>query len=799
MATQRSEFTVPVAEFAAALLARPEVSLRAQVTAEQVAQLLPDTAVVVYIIEDPDNPAWTRKAIAGEIEVGGTLEFSGGTLGALAENKTLIVFEGGDLQREDYAHLDIRRTVTALAYLPLLVDEVLFGAIELVSYEQPIPEAMLEALNQVAELASPALAAARSYESERNASLHSISRVTQMYDLEKVFNSTLEMDELLGIVTKKFQEVMGVQGVNLWMVNNDTLELVSSAGFDPTVELGGAQKPGEGIAGDVSDNGEPVLIDDPADERLQNRNAGHEDAEVFSIIASPLMEHDNLVGVVEAVNRLDGAPFDEDDQFLLTNICETASNALHNASLLQAERKVEILEALVKISGEITSTLDLDRVLDAIVNGPSSVIPYERAAIALEQRGRLRLKAISGTPKINPQDPNVERLQELLEWVSLSQEPIFIVQHGDEVEDERPETRAKFEKYFAESGMRAFHALPLADDDGTVGVLSFESSDPDFLNTAHLEMIKVLAGQATVALRNASLYREVPFIGVLEPLLEKKRRFMALEKRRRTALVVGGALALLFLAAFPLPLRVDGPALVTPAHSAQVQPEVAGVVQQVNVREGDFVRQGTILASLGDWRYRAEFAAAQAKYETAVSQMNRALAANDGSEAGILRAQADYSASEVARARERLDKTVLRSPIDGLVATPHIEDMVGRSLNAGDAFAEVVDTSSANVDVSVDENDVALLKPGNKASVKLEAFPTRTFRGDVFIVSPKSQVEGAERFFYARVRVANNDGLIRAGMQGRSKVTTGWSPAGRVLFRRPAMWFWSKIWSWVGW
>ncbi|MGB0117730.1 MAG: GAF domain-containing protein [Terriglobales bacterium] len=799
MATQRSEFTVPVAEFAAALLARPEVSLRAQVTAEQVAQLLPGTAVVVYIIEDPDNPAWTRKAIAGEIEVGGTQEFSGGTLGALAENKTLMVFEGGDLQREDYAHLDIRRTVTALAYMPLLMDEVLVGAIELVSYEQGFPEAMLEALNQVAELASPALAAARSYESERNASLHSISRVTQMYDLEKVFNSTLEMEELLGIIAKKFQEVMGVQGVNLWMVNNDTLELVSSAGYDPTVELGRAQKPGEGIAGDVSDNGEPVLIDDPADERLQNRNAGHEDAEVFSIIASPLMEHENLVGVVEAVNRLDGAPFDEDDQFLLTNICETASNALHNASLLQAERKVEILEALVKISGEITSTLDLDRVLDAIVNGPSSVIPYERAAIALEQRGRLRLKAMSGTPKINPQDPNVERLQELLEWVSLSQEPILVLQHGNEVEDERPETRAKFEKYFAESGMRAFHALPLADDDGTVGVLSFESSDPDFLNTAHLEMIKVLAGQATVALRNASLYREVPFINVLEPLLEKKRRFMALEKRRRTALVAGAALALLFLAAFPLPLRVDGPAIVTPAHSSRVQPEVAGVVQQVNVREGDFVQQGAILASLADWQYRTELAAAQAKYETAVSQMNRALAANDGGEAGILRAQADYWTSEVALARERLEKTALRSAIDGLVATPHIEDMVGRSLSPGDAFAEVVDTSWANVDVSIDESDVSLLKAGDKASVKLEAFPSRTFRGEVFIVSPKSEVEGTERFFYARVRVPNGDGLIRAGMQGRSKVSTGWAPAGEVIFRRPAMWLWSKIWSWFGW
>src|SRR5579859_1644177 len=251
MAIERSVFAVPVAEFAAALLARSEVAPRAQVTAEQVAQLLPGTAVVVYIIEDLDNPAWTHKAIAGEVEVGGTLEFGAGTLGAMAESKTLMVFEGGGLQREDWAHLDIRRTLTALACVPLIVDEVLFGAIEVISYEQPFPEGMLEALREIADLASPALAAARSYENERNASLHSISRVTQMYDLEKVFNSTLEMDELLGTITKKFHEVMAVQGINLWMVNNDTLELVSSEGFDPTVAVGMAQKPGEGIAGDI--------------------------------------------------------------------------------------------------------------------------------------------------------------------------------------------------------------------------------------------------------------------------------------------------------------------------------------------------------------------------------------------------------------------------------------------------------------------------------------------------------------------------------------------------------------------
>jgi RND family efflux transporter MFP subunit len=799
MATQRSEFTLPVAEFAAALLARAEVRPRAQVTAEQVAQLLPGIAVVVYIIEDLDNPAWTRKAIAGEVKVGGPLEFTAGTLGGLAETKTLMVFEGAELQREDYAHLDIRRTVTALAYVPLFVDDVLFGTIELVSYEQALPEAILESLQQVAELASPALAAARSYETERNASLHSISRVTQMYDLEKVFNSTLEMDELLGIIAKKFQEVMGVQAVNLWMVNNDALELMRSEGFDPTVAIGQVQKSGEGVAGDISDNGEPVLIDDAGDERLRKRNAANADAPIFSVVAAPLMEHESLVGVIEAINRQDGVPFDDDDQFLLANICETASNALHNASLLLAERKVEILQTLVQVSAEITSTLNLDRVLQAVVNHTQGIIAFERAAIALEQRGALQLKAVSGMTQINQADPAISALKEMLEWASISNQEIHITQHGDKINDSRHETQAKFAAYFSASGMRAFYVMPLIDDQGRLGVLSFESSDPDFLSVAHLEMIKVLGGQATVALRNASLYREVPFINLLEPLLQRKKRFLAMEKRRRWSMVAVAIAAGLFLIFCPLPMRVIGDAIVASARTAQIEAGVDGAVKNVYVKEGDHVRQGAVLADLEAWNYRADVATAQAKYEEALTTMNRALAANDGTQAGNERTKVEYLQAELARARERLDRTTLRAPFDGIVTTPQIQNSVGRRLQHSDVFAEIIQTSSVLVDVAIPEEDVTLIRDGEPASLKLESYPLRIFRGSVTVVSPRSQVESDQQVFVARVKVANAEGKIRPGMQGHGKISVGWHPAGYVLFRGFGMWLWAKLWTWFGW
>ena len=139
---------------------------------------------------------------------------------------------------------------------------------------------------------------------------------------------------------------------------------------------------------------------DPDDERLSLRNAAADDDEaaippVTNALLVPLMQDEAEVGVLEAINR-DDHPFDEDDQFFLTSMAETVSSALKNASLMLAERKLEILEALVRVSSEITSTLRLDRLLQIIVNSPQNVLPYELCAIALDNRGRLQLKAVSG-------------------------------------------------------------------------------------------------------------------------------------------------------------------------------------------------------------------------------------------------------------------------------------------------------------------------------------------------------------------------------------------------------------------
>jgi RND family efflux transporter MFP subunit len=788
---------------AAELLATQELAPRARRIAQAVAEAVTGAFVNIYTIGTIDGQeAWVVRASAGgESVMAGHAPVGEGSLGELQAQQTALLFSGADLSREDYAHLDVRRTLRSLAYLPLAQGAALTGAIEILSFDSVLVPEQLQALQPLAQISATALAAAQKYEAERNDSLASVTRLTQLYDLERSFSSTLEMDELLPIIGSKFHEVMECAAINLWLLRGDeSIELMHQSGSDPTTPAGSVQKPGEGIAGQVSDDGEAVLIANADDPRLTARNTTVDaDGGVTTLLVVPILDQGALVGVAEAVNKLTGAPFDDDDLFALTTITETASSALHNASLLMAERKVEVLETLVTVSHEITSTLNLERMLQTIVNAPQAVIPYERAAIALEQRGRFKLSAVTGVTQVNPDAPDLAALNGVLQWAALAEEIVNVRQHDERIDSDREETRAKFRQYFAETGMRGFYAIPLNDDTGRVGILSLESSDPDFLTSVHLELLQVLSGQATVALRNAQMYKEVPFISVLEPVLERKRRFLAMEKTRRTLYTVAAMAAFVFLVIFPLPMRLAGDAVVAPVHRAQVQPEFEGVIGKVFVHEGEPVKRGQAIAEMESWDRQTALAAAQARYQTALLQMNHALASNDDAEAGIQRVQADYWKTEVTNAQQLLDRAELRSPIDGVVTTPHIDTFVGRRLQFGDTFADVVDASTAILDVAIDDYDVSLLRAGQRAAVKLNGYPTRTFHGTVTVVSPKGEAQGDSRVFFARVAIDNASGLIRTGMEGRAKISTGWRMSGYVLFRRPAIWLYSRIWNWFGW
>jgi RND family efflux transporter MFP subunit len=792
-----------VIETAAQLLSTLDGASRATIIASTVAGLIPDSACIVHLHRPQNEPApWTIAGIAGEISLVDA-QHAGDWLFAVADSFSAEgqIYDKTHLNREDYAHFNVSRSVGAIAYLPVGHEGQLAAVIEIILFSGDLTQRQLEDLAPISRLAAPALWSGELFEQQHHDLLDSIHRMSQLYDLEKSLNATLDMDAVIAMVPAKAIAMLPCQAVNLWLFDGSDLRMVAGEGADNTVELGMIEAPGEGYVADMAEEGEPLLIDNPDDERLLARNARRSEEStappVSNALVVPLMQDDAEVGVLEAINR-EGRPFDEDDEFLFSSMAETVSNALKNASLMMAERKLEILKVLVQVSSEITTTLRLDRLLQIIVNSPQSVLPFELCAIALDNRGKLQLKAVSGMARLPMGDPAVKRVEQLVNWLSSETDALNISWHEGSERDERADLAPEVRHHFEQTGYRALYALPLKDDQGRVGVLIFESSEPDFLGVAQIEMMKVLAGQATVALRNALLYREVPLISLLEPLMQKRKALMRTTGRRSLAYAAAAVALYLFLAFCPLPMRVAGDAVVEAQHLATVAAPVDGNVDKVYVHEGQRVAAGEVLGVLNDWQWRANLAAAEAKYQQALLEMEDDLA-HGSARAGTDRANVNYLRSEAAQAHARLDSAQLRSPIAGIVVTPNLENAAGEHLDAGSPFAQVLDLNSAVVRIAVPERDAELLRSGQSASIKLDSYPQRTWHDAVAVVSPLAVAGDGERTFSVKVPVPNADAALHAGMSGKGKISVGWRPAGYVLLRQPALWVWQTLWNWIGW
>lgn len=758
--------------------------------------------------EDPElvcRMCWTQP---GERFAPVTEPVSDGLLSEVSSSATSRRFGKKDLDPDDLSHLDesSRTRLHSALYASIPGMSGADGVIEALNKRAgEFTDDDGHFLEEAARIAGQVLTNLAGIESERQSNLAALERLTSLYDLGRTFTSTLELQELLPVVARKIREILGAGACNLWLADAGELRLAQQAGEDPTVQEGSRAPIEEGLFAELTRQGIPKLIEAPADdEHLQERATGSDEFEIATWMAAPLRKDDEVLGVVELVNKADGSSFNDEDLFFLSSISEQAAVALHNANLLESERKVHTLDALLKISQEITSTLDLDHVLTTVVNQTGSIVPFDRCVIGFFDRGRFVLGAVSAEKEV-PKTREMDELRERLEWVAGQDENVSMSRDEDGWRAEPEEARPQFAPFLETHGYDGLYALPLHDDQGNLGAMALLSGDGDFLNSANKETLAILANQATVAIRNAQLYQQVPLAALLQPLAHRKEKLLAaVPQGRWRHYAERAALAAAILILIPWPLRVGTDATVVPAQRRIVSSIAGGIIERVLVHEGDHVQAGGLLAQLDAGDDQVKLARAQ----TALAEAQRAQAdsefRNDPSAAANAKIQAEMHAAEVSYEEQRLGGAQLRAPIEGVIVTPKIEQRVGTMLLPGEAFCEIVDQRHMAVEMSIPETDLPLLRPGNRVALKLNAYPSVTFAGTVERIGAETKSDSGEQYFLIRAIFANTGERARDGMAGRARVLagggwfrSGWYPVGYVILRAPFRWMWEKAWSWL--
>ncbi len=244
----------------------------------------------------------------------------------------------------------------------------------------------------------------------------------------------------------------------------------------------------------------------------------------------------------------------------------------------------------------------------------------------------------------------------------------------------------------------------------------------------------------------------------------------------------------------------------------QLRTEVIGQVSEMLIEEGDEVSKGQVLMRLEPRTFRADvqqqaafvriqtiaIERQQKKIENLKSQWQRkhdlyqrkildrdayelidnqyALAKIDlrSRQESLLQAQATLD-----KAQERLDKTVFRSPIDGIATSVDIkqgETAISGSTNiSGSNLITLADPSSILIEVQVDEADIANIMIGQQADIFAVAFPDDALKGEVQSIATTAKRAQGRQGLSFKVKILLSDSntiAVRPGMSCRAEIFT---------------------------
>lgn len=193
--------------------------------------------------------------------------------------------------------------------------------------------------------------------------------------------------------------------------------------------------------------------------------------------------------------------------------------------------------------------------------------------------------------------------------------------------------------------------------------------------------------------------------------------------------------------------------------------QVSGTIISFPVKTGDYVEKGQLIAQVDETTYRNQYNAQVAQAQLAEETYKRTLAVFEkGSVAEIkmLEAKANYEqATASARATyQNIAHTKLYATQSGFIGDKRTE--AGATAAPGQAVAQLLDTRSVSVLVSVPENEINRYKAGDPASVKIDALGDETLEGRISEVGVLALNNSAN--YNLKVKLNNARQQLRPGM-----------------------------------
>ncbi|NQS90740.1 efflux RND transporter periplasmic adaptor subunit [Patescibacteria group bacterium] len=202
----------------------------------------------------------------------------------------------------------------------------------------------------------------------------------------------------------------------------------------------------------------------------------------------------------------------------------------------------------------------------------------------------------------------------------------------------------------------------------------------------------------------------------------------------------------------------------------------SGRLKQIMVDEGNYVKEGQILARLEDDQEKLSLLRAENALKEAESELKKAKVSSPKNVIEESQRQVKERELELQLRKKDLEDTLLKAPFPGVVSKIYAEEkevVSTQTISASKDILRLIDTGTLFADVCVDEVDISQIQIGNKARITIDAYPDEVFLGKVVEIAPETTTSSGLIVIEVKIELEKADPKLKPGFTASADIIVG--------------------------
>jgi len=470
-------------------------------------------------------------------------------------------------------------------------------------------------------------------------------------------------------------------------------------------------------------------------------------------------------------------------------------NWFHRQELASHEAKTERIGSAMEVLATALRKNKLQQTLFDVANQIGQHLHCSRVAIGLAQDDALRVQALSNAAWFE-KNANIMKL-----YVSAMEEAydrMAPFAYERPVDDETAGSiLSAHARLAAESGAQVIFSVPLRLSAEGLGVITLERDVTTPFDSIELAWIESVANLLPAVIDQKRRSER----GLVALLRDDVRILFTRLFGPKHLIWKFSASLLIILVALVTLVEIDYRVSAKTVIEGEVQRSMVapfeGFLAAAYVRAGDIVRQGQVLYALDDRDLRLEQHKWASERAQRVGQLREALAKHSLADIQILQAQVQQSEAQLALATERIARTRVTAPFDGIVISGDMSQLIGSPVEQGKKLFEVAPLHAYRVILQVDEKEIRHVQVSQAGKLMLSGIVSDPISFSVSKVTPIATAQDGRNYFRVEARLEQAPPRLRPGMEGVGKVSVGDRRLWWVLTHTFTDWLRITLWNWL--